>query len=126
MCLNLLFTKNPTRDTRVSNIRMELKIKLEKLREEVFNNRHKLKGFKKPHRVISTGYPEQFIRFSLEYCEVVFENTIWSIMEGYKIKKGDDDEFYWADYVDDTEKIIEGEKYLYLVFHSKEKVVFID
>jgi hypothetical protein len=105
---------------------MELKEKLRNLREEVFKNRYNLDGFKKTHRVISTGYPEQFIRFSLEYCEVVFGNILWSIMKEYKIKKEDDNEFYWADYVDETDNIIEGEKYLYHVFHSKEKITFID
>ena len=47
-------------------------------------------------------------------------------MKEYKIKKEDDNEFYWADYVDETDNIIEGEKYLYHVFHSKEKITFID
>lgn len=108
----------------------EFSAKLEQLRELVFESRYSLKEFiDNPMREISTTDSTKFVNSSLEYSTVMFQNTLFDLLNNWVIEADDEDDEksqLWNHYRVETADIITGEKYLYGLLFLKGKSVKVD
>ena len=88
-----------------------LRVRLHKLRGEIFKNRSSLTVVTKSRKIVILGSPEKFIDHSVQWCEVIFGNIVLEDLF--------DEEHLWEHFRFETNRIIEGECYLYRCLYGQ-------